>query len=43
MAKRERESNGRGYGRRAIMLHNYKLNYLFKQNGINLAITFSIR
>jgi hypothetical protein len=42
-AKRERESNGRGYGRRAITLHNYKLNYLFKHNGINLAIAFSIR
>jgi hypothetical protein len=31
--KRERESNGRGYSREAIMLHDYKLNYSFKQNG----------
>jgi hypothetical protein len=42
MTKRERESNGRCYGREAIALHNYKLNYSFKQNGINLAISFSI-
>jgi hypothetical protein len=27
---RERESNGRGYGREAITLHNYKLNYSFR-------------
>ena len=40
--KRERESNGRGYGREAITLHNYKLNYSFKQNDINLAIALSI-
>jgi hypothetical protein len=41
--KRERENNGQGYGRRAIMLHDYKLNYSFKQNGTNLAIAFNIR
>jgi hypothetical protein len=40
--KRGRESNGRGYGRRAITSHDYKLKYSSKQNGINLAITFSI-
>jgi hypothetical protein len=40
--KRERESNGRGYGRRAITLHDYKLEYSSKQNSINLAITLSI-
>jgi hypothetical protein len=43
MTKRERESNGRGYDRKAITLHDYKLKYLSKQNGINLAIAFSIR
>jgi hypothetical protein len=41
--KRERESNGRGYGRRAITLHDYKLKYSFKHNSINLAIALSIR
>jgi hypothetical protein len=41
--KRERESNGRGYGRRAITLHDYKLKYSSKQNGINLAMAFNIR
>jgi hypothetical protein len=40
--KRERESNGRGFGRRAITSHDYKLKYSSKQNGINLAIAFSI-
>jgi hypothetical protein len=40
--KRERENNGRVYGREAITLHNYKLNYSFKQKGINLATAFSI-
>jgi hypothetical protein len=41
--KRERECNGRDYGRRAITLHDYKLKYSFKHNSINLAITLSIR
>ena len=40
--KRERKSNGRGYGREAITSHDYKLKYSFKQNSINLAIAFSI-
>jgi hypothetical protein len=42
MTKRERESNGRGYGRRAITLRNYKSKYSSKQNGINSAIALSI-
>jgi hypothetical protein len=36
--KRERESNGQGYGRGAITLRDYKSKYLSKQNNINLAI-----
>jgi hypothetical protein len=40
--KRERESNGRGYGQEAITLHDYKLKYSSKQNGIDLAIALSI-
>jgi hypothetical protein len=40
--KREKGNGGRAYGREAITLHNYKLNYSFKQKGINLAIAFSI-
>jgi hypothetical protein len=42
MTKQERESNGRGYGRRAITLHDYKLEYSSKQNSVNLAIAFNI-
>jgi hypothetical protein len=42
-AKQERESNGLGYGRRAITSDDYKLKYSSKQNGINLALAFSIR
>jgi hypothetical protein len=42
MTKRERESNGRRYGREASTSHDYKLKYSSKQNGINLAIGFSI-
>jgi hypothetical protein len=41
--KRERESNGRDYGQRAIALDDYKLKYSFKHNSINLAIVLSIR
>ena len=40
--QRERENNGRGYDRRAITSHDYKLKYSSKQNGINLAIALSI-
>jgi hypothetical protein len=40
--KRERESNGRGYGRRAITLSDYRLKYLSKHNRINLTITLYI-
>jgi hypothetical protein len=40
--KRERESNGRGYGRGAITLRDYKSRYSSKQNGINSAITLCI-
>jgi hypothetical protein len=42
-AKQERESNGRGYDRRAITLEYYKLKHSSKPNDINLAIAFSIR
>jgi hypothetical protein len=38
-AKRERESNGQGYGRRAITLNDYRLKYSSKHNHINLTIT----
>jgi hypothetical protein len=41
--KRERGNGGRVYGREAITLHNYKLNYLFKHKGINLDTAFSIK
>jgi hypothetical protein len=41
--KRERESNGRGYVREAITIHNYKLNYSFRHNSINLVIALSIK
>jgi hypothetical protein len=37
--KRERENNGRGYGRKTIMLSSYELKYLSKHNHINLTIT----
>jgi hypothetical protein len=40
--KRERESNGRGYGRRAITLSGYRLKYSSKHNPINLTITLYI-
>jgi hypothetical protein len=41
--KRERENNGRGYGRKAIMLSSYGLKYLSKHNHINLTITLCIK
>jgi hypothetical protein len=41
--KRERENNGRGYGRRAITLSTYGLKYLYKLNHINLTITLCIK
>ena len=41
--KRERESNGRGYGREAITSHDYKLKHSSKQNSTNLAIALNIR
>jgi hypothetical protein len=40
--KRERESDGRGYDRRAITLSDYRLKYLSKHNCINLTITLCI-
>jgi hypothetical protein len=40
--QRERESNGRGYGRRAITLSDYRLKYLSKHNRINLIIMLYI-
>jgi hypothetical protein len=40
--KRERESNGRGSGRGAITLRDYKSKYSSKQNSINLAIALYI-
>jgi hypothetical protein len=40
--KRKRESNGRGYGRGAITLRDYKSKYSSKQNSINSAITIYI-
>jgi hypothetical protein len=40
--KRERESNGCGYGRRAITLSDYRLKYSSKHNRINLTITLYI-
>jgi hypothetical protein len=41
--KRERGNDSRVYGREAITLHNYKLNHSFKQKGIKLDTTFSIK
>jgi hypothetical protein len=38
-AKRERESNGRGYSRRAITFSSYGLKYFPNRNHINLIIT----
>jgi hypothetical protein len=43
MVKRERGNDSRVYSREAITLHNYKLNYSFKQKGINLDTAFSIK
>ena len=40
--KRERESNSRGYGRRAITLSGYRLKYSSKHNPISLTITLYI-
>jgi hypothetical protein len=40
--KQERESNGRGYGRRAITLSDYRLKYSSKHNRINLTIMLYI-
>jgi hypothetical protein len=37
--KQERESNGRGYGRRAIALDDYNSKYSSKQNSISLTST----
>jgi hypothetical protein len=41
--KRERGNDSRVYVREAIELHNYKLNYSFKQKSINLDTVFSIK
>jgi hypothetical protein len=41
--KRERESNGQGYSRKAIMLSSYGLKYLSKHKHINLTITLCIK
>jgi hypothetical protein len=41
-AKRERESNDQGYGRRAITLSDYRLKYSSKHNHINLTSTLYI-
>jgi hypothetical protein len=40
--ERERESNGRGYGRRAITFHDCKSKYSSKKNSINLVIALCI-
>jgi hypothetical protein len=37
------KNNGRGYGRKAIMLSNYRLKYLSKHDHINLTITLHIK
>jgi hypothetical protein len=42
MTKRERESNGRSYDRRAITLSDYRLKYSSKHNSINFTITLYI-
>jgi hypothetical protein len=40
---RERENNGRGYGRKVITLSTYGLKYLSKHNHVDLKIVRCIK